>query len=129
MDPVRLPPPPVGRAIIPAIRPGQSRGAQPPVAPSVGFAEGAWDNQPSVPDQLRIPDAVKPDKVEVLTLRTENKEDMARYAEILTNVRSNRARYQIVEHDRQFHGGTWLIFLVLQHFLFKRVLDLKKPSP
>lgn len=82
-----------------------------------------------MPNQLQIPDAVKPDKVEVLTLRMSDAEEAKRYADILANVRSNRARWQIVEHDRQFHNGTWLVFLVLQHFLFKRTLDLRKPSP
>lgn len=127
-DPNRLPPAPVGRAVLPA-RPGATR-AQPPAAPpAAGFSNSDWDANPSVPNQLQIPDAFRPDRVEVLTLRTDSEPDMTRYSEILSNVRSNRARQAIIEHDRQFHNGTWLIFLVLQHFLFKRVLDLRKPSP
>jgi len=130
-DPHRLPPAPVGRAFVPA-RPAAAVRPLPGVVPAqapTDFSSSEWDTTPSVPNQLQIPDAFRPDKVEALTLRTNSAEDMKRYADILTNVRSNRACYAIVEHDRQFHDGVWLIFMVLQHFMFKRVLNLRKPSP
>lgn len=125
VDPMRLPPPPVGRAFV-SSRPVPGVRTAPPATVPVGSLSDQWHDEPSMPNQLQMPDAVRPEKVEVLTLQTDKPADMVRYAELLSSVRGPKARRQLLEHDRQFHNGAWLIFLVVQHFQFRRVLE-KKP--
>lgn len=80
--------------------------------------------KPFIRDQLtKFPESVSVKEIQNLVLNTSIPEDLAKLNTIDTRVQNIDGGLQLLDRDKQFHEGKWLIFLTVAHLEFSSIID------